>query len=264
VVIGVIALLMAMLVPALERARNYARTIICQSNLRQWGSIFAIYLDEHDGNLPTQEHYSMGICVPWLYPMRDYLDDIEGIHFCPMATQLANPPGQVDVDKGVNGGTFLAWGKVRLSIKGRLTPFYSGSYGLNSWVYEPTVLPLWGPEEFYWRTTQNAKGVARIPVLLDSMWWSSRPRHTDGPTRYEGGFVRFPCDCRDSMNRFCINRHDGYINASFLDQSVRRVGLKELWTLKWHREYNTAGPWTKAGGVKSTDWPEWMRNFKDY
>jgi len=59
-------------------------------------------------------------------------------------------------------------------------------------------------------------------------------------------------------------RDDGGINFVFLDWSVRKVGLKELWTLKWDREFDTAGPWTKAGGVRPGDWPEWMRRFKDY
>ncbi len=63
---------------------------------------------------------------------------------------------------------------------------------------------------------------------------------------------------------FCINRHNGYTNALFLDWSVRKVGLKELWTLKWEADYDTAGRWTRAGGVRPEDWPEWMRNFKDY
>jgi hypothetical protein len=48
------------------------------------------------------------------------------------------------------------------------------------------------------------------------------------------------------------------------DWSVRKVGLKGLWTLKWHREYNTGGPWTRAGGVRAEDWPAWMRKLKDY
>lgn len=50
----------------------------------------------------------------------------------------------------------------------------------------------------------------------------------------------------------------------FLDWSVRKVALKEPWTLKWYPQYDTAGPWTKAGGVQPSDWPEWMRKFKDY
>jgi hypothetical protein len=50
----------------------------------------------------------------------------------------------------------------------------------------------------------------------------------------------------------------------FLDGSVRKVGLKELWTLKWFPQYDTANRWTKAGGVRPEDWPQWMRGFKDY
>ncbi|MHC4889363.1 MAG: hypothetical protein ACYTEO_07880, partial [Planctomycetota bacterium] len=67
-----------------------------------------------------------------------------------------------------------------------------------------------------------------------------------------------------TMGSFNINRHDGYINGLFMDWSVRKIGLKELWTLKWHRKFDTAGPWTTAGGVRPSDWPEWMKNFKDY
>ena len=53
-------------------------------------------------------------------------------------------------------------------------------------------------------------------------------------------------------------------SSLFLDWSVRRVGLKELWTLKWNRKFDTAGKWTQAGGVRPEDWPEWRRGFKDY
>jgi len=49
-----------------------------------------------------------------------------------------------------------------------------------------------------------------------------------------------------------------------VDGSARKVGLKESWTLKWYRLFNTPGPWTKAGGVRPEDWPRWMRPFKEY
>jgi len=45
---------------------------------------------------------------------------------------------------------------------------------------------------------------------------------------------------------------------------VRRVGLKELWTLKWHKAFDTTGPWTKAGGAVTDDWPQWMQALKEY
>jgi prepilin-type processing-associated H-X9-DG protein len=61
-----------------------------------------------------------------------------------------------------------------------------------------------------------------------------------------------------------MDRHSRGINVVFFDFSVRKVGLKELWTLKWHQHSNTAGLWTKAGGVLPDAWPKWLRNCKDY
>jgi prepilin-type processing-associated H-X9-DG protein len=66
------------------------------------------------------------------------------------------------------------------------------------------------------------------------------------------------------MGGFCMDRHSGHINGLFLDWSVRKVGLKELWMLKWHQDFNTAGPWTTAGGMNPSKWPPWMQGFKDY
>jgi len=50
----------------------------------------------------------------------------------------------------------------------------------------------------------------------------------------------------------------------FLDRSVRKVGLKELWTLRFHRKWDTANRYTLAGGVTADDWPDWMQGFKDF
>jgi hypothetical protein len=58
------------------------------------------------------------------------------------------------------------------------------------------------------------------------------------------------------MGRVCINRHQGFVNWTFLDFSARKVGLKELWKLKWHRRYEVDNP--------SPIWPPWMQNFPDY
>jgi len=46
VVIAIIALLMAILMPSLQRVRRQAKAIACQSNLKQWGFVWAMYTDE--------------------------------------------------------------------------------------------------------------------------------------------------------------------------------------------------------------------------
>lgn len=51
VVIGVIAILIALLMPALARAREAARRVQCLSNLRQCGVGFAMYANMYDGQI---------------------------------------------------------------------------------------------------------------------------------------------------------------------------------------------------------------------
>ncbi|MHC4518455.1 MAG: hypothetical protein ACYTAS_07700, partial [Planctomycetota bacterium] len=134
-----------------------------------------------------------------------------------------------------------------------------GSYGINAWLglrgacfLPPSELPdrFWGPV--------YVKEAASIPVLFDCAGSTAGMQDWGDPPAYEGYHRDEP------ISEFCIDRHNGGINMLFMDWSVRKVGLKELWTLKWHREFDTSGPWTKAGGVRPEDWPKWMRGFRDY
>ena len=49
VVISIIALLLSILVPALRRAREQAKSVVCLSNLRQQGLTMALYIEDNDG-----------------------------------------------------------------------------------------------------------------------------------------------------------------------------------------------------------------------
>jgi prepilin-type N-terminal cleavage/methylation domain-containing protein len=240
VVIAVIAILMAILLPALERARQQSQEVVCMSNIKQWSYCWLLYLNDHEGMFPSGD----GASGDWPDKLRPYYKERGALTLCPSATTPYTEGGVVP---------FGAWRWVPEG--GGWTNFEDlpgedyGSYGLNEWLGDR-------PDENFWGNDDQEKA-NNIPMFFDCVVWDIYCDDTDAPPDDEGIVT-------NEMHLVCINRHNGYINTVFLDLDVRKVGLKELWTLKWHREFNTRGPWTKAGGVKPEDWPEWMRKFRDY
>jgi prepilin-type N-terminal cleavage/methylation domain-containing protein/prepilin-type processing-associated H-X9-DG protein len=240
VVIAIIALLMAILMPALQRVKKQARTITCQSNLKQWGLVWAMYTEENNSKFPNYLGFE------WMDKLVEYYSKNEKLLYCPAATKRKS--------EGV---------PIRYSIieDGQKS---CGSYTLNEWIYDSQDTSGGRSLEDYWRNT-NQQGLSNAPVMADGVWrCDGQPYPQDEPPAYEGEPRTGVGTTGDEIRIFCINRHEGGINVLFMDWTTRKVGIKELWTLKWHRNYNTSGPYTRAGLVQPSDWPQWMRNFKDY
>ena len=63
VVVAIIAILAAMLLPAMAQARDRARQTTCLSNLKQIGTALWMYVDDNNGWMPVTYAYNQGMWV---------------------------------------------------------------------------------------------------------------------------------------------------------------------------------------------------------
>jgi len=91
VVIAIIALLLSIIIPSLNKAKEYARKTICSNNQRQVGLALRIYAEENNGTLPPQA------ATYWAWDISYWTTDLilasggdKGVFYCPNNRQM-NP-----------------------------------------------------------------------------------------------------------------------------------------------------------------------------
>ena len=206
VVISVVVLLLAILLPSLQAVRRKTKALVCRSNLRQWGMIWRMYTSDndgmfHNGDIADYRHL-------WMEALWPYYDLSRDICLCPMA---ATPSEVLWKGQNAMGTTFTAWtiftGNYAWDREG-----FSGSYGINGWTRNPPedILAQYQgnfPTANNWRQP-DVEGAWQVPLFLDCRWPDGWMSHQYPPPQTED---------EPTWARYCINRHDGTVNALFMD-----------------------------------------------
>ncbi len=183
VVIGIIAILVGILLPALQKARKMANTLECLSNLRQLNMAQMMYLQENGyietsiGNGTTPGYSWMVPIAKYMQGFKDPYDPANGmtqtpsyaqqiaflpslpkVWFCPEAPiSSVTQPNPLLANASPTGGFWgnasAPWGPGTYSD----IEYMCSSYGINGWLYSlPQSVLIGGmPAPIYWAGLQT-------------------------------------------------------------------------------------------------------------
>jgi prepilin-type N-terminal cleavage/methylation domain-containing protein len=256
VVVGIIAVLIAIIIPAVGAAKRTTRTAICASNLRQLGLHTNNFLIDNRGKMFNYVWYN-NVGDMWINQLVPY-GNLDRERFCPeansapynsssLSSSAAFLPGAGNHDAWVSDGPTTTpfseglllpsdiayWAtQVTAKLKGAVPV---GSYGINGWCYATTSgIPGRDTNQAMHWPFPATGNVAKIPLYADEPWVDSWPYSSDPAPADPGKFTNDA-----GMGRFCIARHGQAVNIVFVDDHVEKVPLPNLWTLQWSP--NTGG-----------------------
>ncbi len=146
VVIAIIAILAAMLLPALASAKEYAKRISCINGIRQLNLALRMYADDHEGHFPTRPIQSdRGDRWPTL--LFGYYQNLELLK-CP--SDVPNPPtnardeaGAAAPDRADRSYIFNGWN----DWFGGMYPTTNQPYMTENAIREPSATVTFGEKE---------------------------------------------------------------------------------------------------------------------
>ena len=238
VVIAIIAILAAMLLPALARAKMHAQQTQCINNLKQLMLADSMYVNDYGKNLP----YYPPDGTLWMGTLIDYQGNVKKIRLCPAAPEPSPLP------------TASTWGKAdKAWVWETSATTNSGSFAFNGWFYADGLFFTGADKERHYPRDTAVRFPSQTPVFIDSIWADLWPRPTDRPSRdlYDGEQSAGV----GSIGRSTIARHGmaasqaprfvppgqklvGTVDVALFDGHVEgSVHLDNLWNYYWYRGY---------------------------
>ena len=251
VVIAIIAILAAMLLPALSKSKEKAQQIKCVSNLRQLTTAAIMY--QQDTGRAIEYNVTEQL---WMQTLVAYSAKVDAIRLCPVAA--VRPPHPTDPTAGTAAAPWF-WSVLMDTYNNTNT----GSYSINGWMYYYEVrdngISRWISATDLPKFFQRDSAISQpslTPFFMDAIWPDTWPEASDLPPN-----DLFLGDVNSSLGRICLARHPfvpnaksssgkrlpSAINMGFTDGHSGKIALQQLKTVIWHKDYQPIyDPWRTA------------------
>ncbi len=220
IVVAIIAILAAMLLPALNRTKMVAKQVQCMNNLRNWTLASLMYAGENAGWLPARE-----LAAPALYA-----PNVVGAAF----------RGQIEPYGLKETSNFCPEGAVRPQDQSQCYPMYGGSMGYMYYAYLVGSAGPRTPQKINDTQDQNGR-----PSLLfadiNRMWSPTDPLHTNHrnpskpvtviPTEFL--WLQLYCGIPRGLNNAYLDGHVEWIRFEQLDQAVYFQSIYGDYSYHW-------------------------------
>jgi prepilin-type N-terminal cleavage/methylation domain-containing protein len=268
IVIAIIAILASLLLPALAGAKKKAKAINCISNLHQWGIAWAEYTGDNRDSFPSGSNPDgspdSNARSAWFNALSLSPSDRHNIETCPAAIST-NYDLTTAAGLGAFGGLATAFLFPQQGTGGDAGSDQNengepGSYGANLWIYNTQVEIQGRAAVNHWGKMGASPLPTQTPLMLDSMWRGGGPDWEGGPETYAAAAQPGVSsgDAGREMEHFTVPRHGpgtvgNRTQVVFFDGSATNPKVKDLWGLKWHRN------WDQSYYIDNYVLPAWVR-----